>query len=182
MKTAVKSAFLKACSNALEGGISHYHSKHASDKSVDLPESGDGEDANSGNHGITEIGIERPVCFGPSPIYTFIAMNDGTVYYKGVQYVEREGEFTGTINDWDFRNLALFIKDSNYMELGDNYSKMIIDAEMVYTMVVMNGKRKTVCNCAQAGPPKLWAIEALIEALIPRVEWDGPQKTAGNAQ
>ena len=63
------------------------------------------------------------------------------------------------------------------MELEDGYTGLDTDNPTTYTMVVMNGKRKTVSNYANAGPTKLWAIEQLIDDLMAKAKWDGPQKT-----
>ena len=77
------------------------------------------------------------------------------------------GEFTGTVHAWRFHWLvAKFIKDSGYMELEDVYRRRIADLGTTYTMVVMNGNKKTLRNSAGAGPVKLWAIEQLIDDLL----------------
>lgn len=133
----------------------------------------------SAKHGITEIGIERTGCFGTCPIYTFIVKSDGTFRYKGFMYVEREGEFTGTIHVGYFHQLARFVKESGYMELKDRYARPVTDNATIYTMVVMNGQRKTVGNYASGGPAKLWAIEQLIDSLMSKAKWDRSQKAPG---
>ncbi len=162
---------------ALAGEISDYHSKHARDKLGDSRKSRSHDQVASTNHGITEIGIERSACFGKCPIYTFIVKSDGTFRYKGVEYVERKGEFTGTVPVWYFHRLAQFISDSGYMELENAYTRTVTDNPTTYTMVVMNGKRKTVNNYANAGPTKLWAIEELIDDFMARAQWGSSQKT-----
>jgi len=129
----------------------------------------------STNHGITEIGIERTGCYGTCPAYTFIVKNDGTFRYKGEKYVERIGDFTGTISIWEFHELAQFIRDSAFMELQDNYSDMVTDSSTVFTMVVANGKRKTVSNYAGTGPTKLWAMEQCIDKLMEKAKWNDPK-------
>ena len=61
------------------------------------------------------------------------------------------------------------------MDLEDNYSRKITDLSTTYTMVVMNGRRKTVSNYGEAAPSKLWAIEKLIDDLMTKAEWrDSP--------
>lgn len=135
------------------------------------------DEVESTNHGITQIGIERSACFGTCPIYTFTAKSDGTFHYKGVEHVERKGEFSGTIPFWHFHRLAQFIRDSDYMEFENGYTRMVTDNPTTITTVVMNGKRKTVSNYASAGPTKLWAIEQLIDDLMAKAKWDGSLKT-----
>ena len=177
MKALIMAVILIASLLAFGGEISDYHFKHAGDKLGDHRKSRSHDEVASTNHGITEIGIERTGCFGTCPSYTFIVKSDGTFRYKGFDHVERKGEFSGTISAWYFHPLAQFIRDSSYMELEDGYTGLDTDNPTTYTMVVMNGKRKTVSNYAHAGPTKLWAIEQLIDDLMAKAKWDGPQKT-----
>ena len=177
MKTFIIATLLTASFPALAGEISDYHFKNARDKLGDYRMSRSHDEVASTNHGITEIGIERTRCYGTCPSYTFIVKSDGTFRYNGFDYVERKGEFSGTISASYFNRLAQFIRDSSYMELEDSYTRMVTDNPTTYTMVVMNGKRKTVSNYASAGPTKLWAIEELIDDLMAKAKWDGPQKT-----
>jgi len=177
MKTPLIGFIVTVTLLALGGEISDFHFKNARNKLGEDQKSRSHDEIASTNHGITEIGIERTGCFGACPSYTFIVKRDGTFRYKGFDYVERKGEFTGTISTWHFHRLAQFIRDSSFMELEDGYTRMITDSPTTYTMVVMNGKRKTVSNYANAGPTKLWAIEQLIDELMGKAKWDGTQKT-----
>jgi hypothetical protein len=131
----------------------------------------------STNHGITEVGIERTACFGDCPVYTFIIKSDGSFRYKGGEFAQRHGEFTGTIPAGEFNQLAQFIKDAGYMELSDTYDRAVTDNSTVFTMVVMRGQRKVVSDYAQAGPSKLWAIECLIDDLLTKASWNDSPKT-----
>jgi Domain of unknown function (DUF6438) len=125
--------------------------------------------------GITEFGIERTECYGDCPAYTFIIKADGTFRYHGQSHLKRLGDFTGKIDPWYVNHLMAFIKDSGYINLNDQYRAAVTDLPTVYTTVVMDGKRKTISDYAGAGPPKLWAIETLIDGLLADAQWD--QKT-----
>ena len=151
---------------AYGGEISNLHLKNARNKLRDHSKSKSHEEGASAKRAITEIGIERTSCFGKCPDYIFIVKSDGKFRYKGGSYVERQGEYSGTIYPQCFNQLAEFIKESGFMELDDDYSKPITDNPTTYTMVVMDKKRKTVRNYAGAGPAKLWAIERLIDDLM----------------
>jgi hypothetical protein len=167
-------ALLVASSLALGGEISDYHTKRARDK-LDYEQKSRSDEVAFTNHGIIEIGIERSGCYGSCPIYSFIVKNDGTARYNGVEHVERKGAFTGTTPVFYFHSLAQFIRDSGYMELKDIYTSGIRHGSTTYTLVVMNGKRKTVSN-ADAGPTKLWAIEQLIDSLVGKTQWRDSSK------
>lgn len=164
MKTLIIASLMVGSLPFLGGEISDYHFKHARDKFADLQKSRSHQQVSSTNHGISEIGIEHSGCFGTCPIYTFIVKSDGTFRHKGVKYVEREGDYTGTIPVWEFHKLAQFIRDSAYVELEDAYRRKVTDNPTTYTMVVVNDKRKTVSNYANAGPTKLWANNSLLMA------------------
>src|SRR5262245_9818082 len=149
MKILIIALLLSGNSLVLGGEIVDIHRKDGR-RSGDWRKSRSHAEADSTKHGITEIGIERTGCFGTCPIYTFIIKSDGTFRYNGFAYVERQGEYSGTISLWHFHRLAQFIKDSGYMELEDGYTRAVTDSPTTYTMVVMNGKRKTVSNYAEA--------------------------------
>lgn len=163
--------------HAFGGEIYDYYVKHPRDKSGGDRKSRSYDEVESTNHGITEIGIERTVCFGVCPSYTFIVKSDGTFRYMGFKFVEREGEFSGTIPLWNFHRLAQFVRDSGYMELEYSYWVAVTDNPTTFTTVVMNGKRKTVSNYANGGPTKLWAIEQLTDDLMAKARWDRSPKT-----
>jgi hypothetical protein len=167
---------------AFGGEIAQYHSRATGAKMRDSGKSRTAAEVESTSHGISEIGIERTGCFGTCPEYTFIARSDGTFRYKGVDCVERKGEFTGRISLSFFHQLAQFIRDSGYLDLEPGYALPITDHPSVCTMVVMNGKRKTVRNYANAGPTKLWAIEELIDDMMRRAIWNEPANGRGEAK
>lgn len=124
------------------------------------------------NHGITEIGIQRGACYGRCPIYTFTVKSDGTFRYKGIKYVERIGDFTGTVDVAAFNRLAQFIMDSGYVDLADNYTTPITDGPTVHSHVVANGKTKTISDYANSGPKSLEAVEQQIDNLLVSAKWD----------
>jgi hypothetical protein len=121
---------------------------------------------------ISEVGIERTRCYGRCPAYTFIVRSNGTFRYVGRSDVPHIGEFTGKLPAYEFDRLALFIRDSGFMEFEDEYTAAVTDSPTTYTTVVMNGKRKLIRNYAHSGPSKLWAIEELIDGLLAHAAWD----------
>src|ERR1051326_6289622 len=137
MKLLTAALLLAAGYTGFAGEISDYHRGKTPNNA---PGSGT---ATSTNRGITEIGIEQTPCYGRCPIFTFIAKSDGTFRYEGERYVDRVGDFTGTVSKSDFEQLAQFIKNSGFMQLEKNYSIAITDSSTTFTMVVMDGKRKT---------------------------------------
>jgi hypothetical protein len=117
----------------------------------------------SDSHGITEFGIERTECFGRCPQFTLRLFADGRVEYYGVRNVEHVGKWTGRLPSHYFRKVAHYVAEMQFTELSDTYHSLVTDSPTVYTTVVIDGVRKTISNEGLAGPPKLWALEELIE-------------------
>ncbi len=174
MKKLAIVVFVTACSCAFGGDISGIYFKslrtNPSDRLTDRVVNT--SQVISTNNGITEIGIERSGCYGSCPIYTFIVKSDGTFRYKGENYVERKGEFTGTINVLEFNQLTQFLKESGYMELKNTYTRGVTDGPTIYTTVVMNGRQKVISDYGNSGPIKLWAMEQLIDNLLTKAKWN----------
>jgi len=169
MKTPLVLFLISLCSTAIGGELEALYLKQVGNKEHSVTNN----PATSGQHGISEIGIEHTPCYGTCPVYTLIIRSDGTVRYNGEKFVERVGKLSGKIEEkWRFDQLAQFIMDSNFMGLADCYTTPITDGPTVYTMVVLNGKRKVVSNYHNTGPSKLWAIEHLIDDLMRQTKWD----------
>jgi hypothetical protein len=131
-------------------------------------------------HGISEIGLERTMCFGTCPDYTVIIEKDGTVFYNGGQFAPRKGKWKGKVDPWRFDELARYISDLQFSKFADSYTANVTDMATVYTNVVTNGKRKIVSNYARSGPASLWATEMLIDNLVEQTVWDEPMVTPAN--
>jgi hypothetical protein len=125
----------------------------------------------STTHGITEIGIERTPCLGVCPVYGFTVRSDGTVRYHGEAHVDRLGDWETTIGAYEFHNLANFIAESGYWQMENTFASNVTDGDAVYTTFVMSGRRKVFRNYASSGPPKLWALQQLIDGLLAGATW-----------
>lgn len=170
MKAFVILTLLVWSADVYGGEIADLHRKLYENKARDRSN----DEVRSKDHGITEIGLERTLCFGTCPVYTVIMKSDGSLRYYGKRYVEKKGKLTGQVSKSRFNQLAQFIKDADFMELEHSYDRPVTDLPTVYTKVVMDGRQKVVRNYANAGPTKLWAIEQLIDKLLAEAEWDTP--------
>ncbi|HBN15297.1 MAG: hypothetical protein CMQ46_11660 [Gammaproteobacteria bacterium] len=132
------------------------------------------EAANSKDHGVEVIGIERRSTFGSGPAYTLIIKSDGTFRYvgHGGLGVAKLGSLTGTIPEWLFDRLSHYIVDLDYMSLSSYYQVGATDQALVYTMVVSQGTRKTIQNHGNAGPTGLWALQQAIENTLRYAVWN----------
>lgn len=132
------------------------------------------DEANSKDHSIDVIGIERQETFGTGPTYTLVIDRDGTFQYvaQGGSGVKRTGAYTGTIPEWLFDRLSHYIDDLDYMSLPSDYRVTATDQSLVYTMVVSDGVRKTILNHGNAGPAESWALQQAIENTLRYAEWN----------
>ncbi len=131
------------------------------------------DQANSDEHEITEVGLERPPWyFVDSPVYTVIIKADGRFTYTGERNVQHLGRHTGQIETNSVKPLFQLIREMDYFSLDDYYSILATDKDTAYTMVAKANQRKIVSNYGKAGPLKLWALEQLIDALLTRAHWD----------
>jgi hypothetical protein len=183
MTTRIKSlvaalAVLGVCSSAYAGELAELHKKTVGTGGIRQDIFPDRNKSRSEEHGITEIGLERTLCFGTCPAYTVIVKSDGTLRYKGERFVQKVGEHTGRVEVWQFNNLARFIKDEGYMDLKNTYSISAYDLSTTYSTVVVDGKRKIIKNYGNSGPTKLWAIEELIDKMVLEAQWDDEKKAA----
>jgi Domain of unknown function (DUF6438) len=156
------------------GEIADLHRKWVRPKEADAaPQMARFEALQSPTHGVSEIGLERAVCFGTCPAYSVTFKADGSVRYVGTENVPHKGERTGRISDWEFHRLAEFAMKSGYMNMESDYDlPTITDLPVTYSMVVRAEKRKIIRNYGSLGPIELWAFQQAAESLLAEVEWD----------
>ena len=156
------------------GELADLHRKTVKPKPVDsAPLQERFERLDKPTHGVTEIGLERTVCFGVCPAYTVVLKSDGTVRYTGEKYVTRKGTHQGRISEWDYNRLAELLLELGYADFANDYEIPVSDMSTTYTMAVINGRRKVIRNYGDTGPLKLWAIQQAIDAVLHEAEWDG---------
>jgi len=157
---------------AFAGELADLFKKQGSNRTEGYNQSQSYDEISSDKPDITEIGLERTLCYGTCPAYSVIIKSDGTFKYTGHKFVDRLGNYTGSVSKWELRTLLQFINDSNYNFFKNSYFTGVTDHPTVYTMVKMNGKTKVISNYANSGPTKLWAIEQLIDKLLLEAKWD----------
>ncbi len=127
-------------------------------------------------HGVTEIGLERTVCYGECPVYSVVLKSDGSVRYTGTENVARKGTHVGEVSLFEFNQLAEFLVEAGYMTLDTEFPLAVSDMPSAYTTAVVNGKRKVVHNYGGLGPVKLWALEQAIDAVVQQADWTPADK------
>lgn len=121
---------------------------------------------------VTSIAIEHTVCYGKCPRYSVDFCADGKVQYDGKMFVERKGIRRGVVPPKKFEELAKFVLAHEFMGLKARYASDVTDQPSVITIVVAEGKSKSVEDYARAGPKDLIEIESRIDLLFTQVKWD----------
>ena len=125
------------------------------------------------NHGITEISIERTVCYGMCPAFTLRLTSDGNVEYIGRSDAAFKGHRQGKLDANAFHRLARAATDIGYFDLKDSYSCSVTDNPTVYVSATKNGTRKLIRHYAPelSGPARLSLFEQAIDAVVPSIHW-----------
>jgi len=113
---------------------------------------------------ITEITLTRSECFGPCPAFTATFKADGSVVYHGEAHVSHLGDFTATVDQYDFDRLAEAIDAVRFDELNDSYPTNVTDTSSIEIMVARKSKNKKVW--AADIPPKVWLIARAMDAIL----------------
>jgi Domain of unknown function (DUF6438) len=103
------------------------------------------------------ITIQRDYCFGSCPVYSAIILGDGTVIYKGKDFVQVKGERRYKISKEKVKQLVDEAIRMNYFSLKDSYTEdeqgmSYTDLPSTTTSIRMNGRSKQVYN--YYGAPK----------------------------
>ncbi len=115
--------------------------------------------------------FSRGACFGTCPIYTFVIYEDGSAYYEGIRYVEKQGFYKGQISRADVQRLTQLFLNRNYIGLDEKYTYPITDMPSVSTGFQYGGKSKTIYNYADSGPRNLEFLENELDAVGMKINW-----------
>lgn len=117
-------------------------------------------------------------CFGSCPIYSAQIYSDGTVIYKGVDFVKTKGKRRHQISKDRVNELIKAFEQINYFSLKDKYDvdengRSVTDMPTTTTSISWNGKYKKVIDY-YFSPKGLVALEDLIDKLAGLNEYIGP--------
>ncbi len=122
----------------------------------------------------TLITLERGVCFGACPVYELEVRADGTVRYRGNQYVAVEGQRGGRIDPDDFAALVDEFERIGYFNLDDEYPCLATDVPTFVTSITTAGRSKRVVHCfISDAPQELQELEDLIDEVTGSTQWIG---------
>ena len=119
----------------------------------------------------TKIEFERSGCYGSCPVFQAVFHVDSTATYEGERFVEREGNYQGTINAWDYTRLCCLI-DRLKLNVSASYSVDSVDLSGCTLRVTKRtGQVIEISDYGEQGPIELWALQQCIDNVITRTTW-----------
>ncbi|MFN8397984.1 MAG: DUF6438 domain-containing protein [Bacteroidia bacterium] len=109
-------------------------------------------------------------CRGNCPAYNLKTDAKGNATYNGRRAVEMMGNYTKTLDAKTVEAMAQAITDAHFWDFEAEYGGEVADLPSVRTVVVMDGKTKTV-NDIRNAPQALKDLEAKLEGLFGKEGW-----------
>ncbi len=124
------------------------------------------------------ITINREACLGGCPSYSAQIYADGTVVYRGDDFVKVKGERRHKVTETRVTELLKAFDRIDYFSLKDKYEvdangRSVTDQPRTTTSISLNGRYKKVVDY-YCGPKELVALEDLIDKLAGLYEYIGP--------
>src|SRR5262245_18511227 len=125
---------------------------------------------------ITEITLERSVCFGQCPAYKVILRQNRPATYIGEAYVPLIGTYEAandSCSDCNLAELATSLEVQGFFELKEVYHEDLLDASNITVSVIRNGEKKTVTSRDSRSPIELWGIAMTIDGFVSKIyKWN----------
>ena len=128
---------------------------------------------------ITQISLERTVCFGTCPVYKVTIHADGAVEFHGERFVALIGDFESSVNADQFEKLEAAVEQINFVDLEDEYrfhigpdNSRATVSDLPSRIVTVNWENmtKSVLNYF-GGPDELEVLESLIDEVTTVSQW-----------
>lgn len=114
--------------------------------------------------------LERTPCFGTCPTYKITILPDGTAYYDGRRFAEREGHFTGHVDAATLAKLKETVVASGFFGMEDKYDQPVTDLPSLIIRMRADGRNKQVIG--RVGTPQAFKdLARNAEKLLGGVVW-----------
>jgi ankyrin repeat protein len=125
--------------------------------------------------------LSRTMCYGACAAYQVEIRGDGTVNYKGDEFVVVKGEHTDHLPKEAVEELIEAFRKADYFSLQDEYREPITDQPTILTSFAVDQVKKTVTDYAgrRAGMPQsVTDLEETIDRIVNTKKWiDGTEET-----
>jgi hypothetical protein len=122
---------------------------------------------------VTAVSLARGMCEGPCPVYKVRLSTDGQVTYEGEYYVERMGVHRGRVAPESVQGLVRFILRLGFADLDSEYPTERTCGS-TDELTLWRGERPSRVVDHGSAPPELWAMAALVDAVVDGVDWERP--------
>lgn len=114
---------------------------------------------------VTELAIERTICFGTCPIYSFSVKSSGAYTLNVIKFAKPLGTKSGSIRKSDFERAAWLISQTRFFTYANEYTEPVTDLPTTYLKVVQGGKTKIISIYGRNFPLELVGVQREIEHL-----------------
>lgn len=124
---------------------------------------------------ISEITLERSVCFGDCPAYKVVFRSNGTATYTGEANTPFIGEYEADSKSYPgsyFEQMSRWLYVQKYFDLKDVYNENLADSSAITITVVRDGKRKTIIDYDSEQPIEIWGIAMAIDGAVSKIKWN----------
>lgn len=126
---------------------------------------------------VDQLSLRRTGCYGTCAVFSATIRRDGSVWYYGERWVDREGLSTGVADHDDIARLFAQVVDSGFVDLAPLYERRRTDQATTHTAATVDGRRKYVRDYGRAAPPSHQALLTAFDAVVVNVQWDGQPRT-----
>jgi hypothetical protein len=116
--------------------------------------------------------IKTCACLGRCPVFEMQINADRIAYYKAVEFVDRQGEFTSTIPQDEFYKITGLIEYINPDKLDTFYSVPLTDYPTAATTIFFKGRSVTIRDYGEQGTYGLRALYHIIFSWRNKLEWE----------
>lgn len=114
--------------------------------------------------------LERTPCFGKCPAYTITVRRDGSATYVGRSNTEREGTYTGQVDQAIMVKLLDKAKSIGFFDMEDKYDGPVTDLPSTIIRVNADGKDKKVVGRYKT-PSSFKPFAQFADSLLLPLEW-----------
>jgi hypothetical protein len=101
---------------------------------------------------IESVKFSTTACFGTCPVFQLTINTDGSVSYKGIEYVDKIGDYTLAMSKTELSYLISLLAAINPPRLSDHYSVDATDNPTIYlTVRYTNGQTKSIEDYGERG-------------------------------
>jgi hypothetical protein len=111
------------------------------------------------------IRIERTPCFGRCPVYQATISKDGTIRYRGERFVEKVGNWKGTVNKQDLARIQRLSDKLGFFSLKASYRLPVTDLPTTIVTIRKGNQVKRV-SCYGEEPDAFWVLSLAIDDIV----------------